>query len=127
MKTSMGRSEPFGCHLHARTDCGCPGYPTFPDILRDCGSPSLCRHRPRDYRCLRCQAADIIVRLENRNAAYLERILELQDTIEELTPPVGHITIHLPTTTVENIVQTDRIFPALEELRTAINTTWGNR
>jgi hypothetical protein len=115
----------LGCEQHATHDCGCPGYPNLQTALRDCGNH--CHNLPYIDRCIRCQAARLIDTLQNRNGRYLERIIELQDTIDELSPPHGHITIHLPTATIEQIVETDRIFPALEELRTAINNTWENQ
>ena len=74
---------PFGCNFHMVTDCGCPGYPTLQTTLRDCGNK--CQERPRNNRCVRCQAADMIDRYQTRGDRYLERIIELQDHIEQAT------------------------------------------
>ena len=114
---------PFGCNFHMVTDCGCPGYPTLQTVLRDCGKN--CAELPRNQRCLRCDAADMIDRYSNRSDRYLERIIELQKTIEDLSPPQGHISIHVPVDTIERIIETDRMFHALEQLRDAINQAWG--
>ena len=91
-------------------------------VLRGCGKD--CIDRKRTDRCLRCQAADMIDRYKTRSERYLERIIELQETVEELTPPAGHVSIHIPIDTVERIVETDRMFPTLDQLRDAIHAAW---
>ena len=71
----------LGCRQHAVHDCGCPGYPSLQSALRDCGGDCIdWRHTER---CLRCQAADLIDRYKTRSERYLERIIELQETIEK--------------------------------------------
>lgn len=111
-----------GCHEHARTDCGCPGYPSLQQVLRDCGND--CANLNHPSRCIRCQAAQMIDRLQTRNSNYLDRILELQTALEHTTAATGTIWIQLPVTTVEQIATTGRIFPALDVIRDAILTTW---
>ena len=113
---------PYGCNYHLVNDCGCPGYPSLQEILRECGKD--CADWKRSERCLRCQAADMIDRYKTRSERYLERIIELQETVEELSPQTGYITISVPTAIVEQIVTTDRIFPTLEQLRDAIHAAW---
>ena len=113
---------PYGCNYHMVTDCGCPGYPSIQTALRDCGG--ICEMVPYIDRCIRCQAARLINTLQNRTERYRDRIIDLQETIEELSPPAGHVAIHLPITTVERIVTTDRMFPTLETLREAIQAAW---
>jgi len=66
----------------------------------------------------------MIDRYKTRSERYLERIIELQETNEELIPPAGHVSIHIPIDTVERIVTTDRMFPTLEQLRDAIHAAW---
>lgn len=66
----------------------------------------------------------MIDRYKTRSERYLDRIIELQKTNEELSPPAGHVTISVPTAIVEQIVTTDRIFPTLEQLRDAIHAAW---
>lgn len=113
---------PYGCNYHMVPDCGCPGYPSLQERLRGCGND--CIDLKRSERCLRCQAADMIDRYKTRSERYLERIIELQETNEELSPPAGHVSIHIPIDTVERIVTTDRMFPTLEQLRDAIHAAW---
>ncbi len=72
----------LGCEQHAVHDCGCPGYPNLQTALRDCGG--ICQIVPHDQRCIRCQAARLIDTLQNRNARYLDRILNLQDTLDTI-------------------------------------------
>ena len=74
---------PYGCNYHMVTDCGCPGYPSLQTVLRDCGND--CIDWRRSERCLRCQAADMIDRYQTRSERYLDRIIELQDHIEDAT------------------------------------------
>jgi hypothetical protein len=50
----------------------------------------------------------------------LERVIALQDTIEQTSSNKDMVLVPIPFATVEDIVATDRIFPALETLRTAI-------
>lgn len=66
----------------------------------------------------------MIDRYKTRSERYLDRIIELQETNEELSPPAGHVNISVPTAIVEQIVTTDRIFPTLEQLRDAIHAAW---
>jgi hypothetical protein len=66
----------------------------------------------------------MIDRYKTRSERYLDRIIELQETNEELSPPAGHVSIHIPIDTVERIVTTDRMFPTLEQLRDAIHAAW---
>lgn len=113
---------PYGCNYHLVDDCGCPGYPSIQERLRGCGND--CADWKRSERCLRCQAADMIDRYKTRSERYLERIIELQETVEELTAPAGHVSIDIPIETVERIVTTDRMFPTLEQLRDAIHAAW---
>lgn len=113
---------PIGCETHMAFDCGCAGYPSMQTALRDCGNH--CDQVPYIDRCIRCQAARLIDTLTTRSERYLERIIHLQDTIEELSPPAGHVAVHLPVTTVERIVTTDRMFPTLDTLRDAIQAAW---
>ena len=108
----------IGCDLHYTHDCGCPGYPSISSALRDCGQ--LCAERPYTRRCIRCQAARLIDTLQNRTARYLDRIVDLQDELETVTPPAGYIHIQLPIGLVEQIVDTNRILFAIEPIRTAI-------
>ena len=115
-------NHPIGCETHYAFDCGCPGYPSMQTALRDCGNH--CDQVPYIDRCIRCQAARLIDTLTTRSERYLERIIHLQDTIEELSPPAGHVAVHLPVTTVERIVTTDRMFPTLDTLRDAIQAAW---
>ena len=113
----------LGCRQHAVHDCGCPGYPSLQSALRDCGGDCIdWRHTER---CIRCQAADMIDRYKTRSERFLERIIELQETIEDLSPPAGYISIHVPVETVERIVETDRIFHALDPIREAARRAWG--
>ena len=113
---------PYGCNYHLVTDCGCLGYPSIQDRLRGYGD--ACADLKHTERCLLCQGADMIDRYKTRSERYLERIIELQETNEELTPPAGHVSIHIPIETVERIVTTDRMFPTLEQLRDAIHAAW---
>jgi len=113
---------PYGCNYHLVTDCGCPGYPNLQSALRDCGN--LCQIIPYSDRCIRCQAADMIDRYKTRSERHLDRIIELQETTEELSPPAGHISIHVPIDTVERIIETDRMFHALDQLRDSIQAAW---
>ena len=113
---------PYGCNYHLVTDCGCPGYPSLQEILRGCGKD--CIDWQRSERCLRCQAADMIDRYKTRSERYLDRIIELQETNEELLPPAGHVSIHVPSDTVERIIETDRMFHALDQLRSSIQAAW---
>ena len=115
-------NHPIGCETHYAFDCGCPGYPSIQTALRDCGNH--CDQVPYIDRCIRCQAARLIDTLTTRSERYLERIIHLQDTIEELSPPAGHVSVHLPISTVERIVTTDRMFPTLDTLRDAIQAAW---
>ena len=116
MRTDMG------CDLHYQMDCGCPGYPSIQNVLRDCGHN--CQHRPYRDRCIRCQAARLIDTLQTRTARYLDRIVDLQDETERNTPPAGYINIQLPIGLVERIIETDRILFALEPIRTAITQAY---
>jgi len=112
-----------GCPEHLVIDCGCPGYPSLQTVLRDCGKDCVdWRHTER---CIRCQAADYIDRYKTRSERYLERIIELQDTIEDLSPPSGYISIHVPINTVERIVETDKMLHALGHIRDASRRAWG--
>ena len=116
---------PYGCNYHMVDDCGCPGYPTLQEILRDCGND--CIDWKSSERCTRCQAADMIDRYKTRSELHLERIIELQETNEGLSPPAGHISIHVPIDTVERIIETDRMFHALDQLRDSIHAAWEGR
>ena len=69
-----------GCKLHMVTDCGCPGYPSLQNVLRDCGNN--CGDYRQQDRCIRCQAAAMIDRYKTRSERYLERILHLQETVD---------------------------------------------
>jgi len=111
-----------GCNYHLVHDCGCPGYPSLQEILRGCGKD--CIDWQRSERCIRCQAADMIDRYKTRSERYLDRIIELQETNEELSPPAGHVSIHVPIDTIERIIETDRILFALEPIRTAIHQAY---
>lgn len=71
---------PHGCAYHREFNCGCPGYPTLQNVLRECGND--CVDRTRNHRCVRCQAADMIDTLNTRTQRYLDRIIHLQDTID---------------------------------------------
>jgi len=113
---------PLGCEQHLQFDCGCPGYPSIQNALRDCGNN--CQHRPHINRCVRCQAAQLIDTLQTRTDRFIERIIELQDEIERNTPPAGHLNIPIPIETAEQIVDTNRILFALETIRTAITQTY---
>ena len=108
----------MGCNTHAVHDCGCPGYPSISSALRDCGNN--CEERPYVDRCIRCQAARLIDTLQNRTSRYLDRIVDLQDELETVTPPAGYIHIQLPIGLIEQIVDTNRILFAIEPIRTAI-------
>jgi hypothetical protein len=111
-----------GCSTHLVTDCGCAGYPSVQNVLRDCGNDCIdWRHTER---CISCQAADQIDRYKTRSERYLERIVELQEELEALTPPAGYVAIHMPIDTVERIVETDRVFHALEQLRDSALRAW---
>lgn len=108
----------IGCEWHQTHNCGCPGYPSISSALRDCGNN--CEERPYARRCIRCQAARLIDTLQNRTARYLDRIVDLQDELEDFTPELGYIHIELPIGLVEEIVTTNRIIFAIEPIRTAI-------
>jgi hypothetical protein len=111
-----------GCPIHLVTDCGCAGYPSLQNVLRDCGNDCIdYRHTER---CMRCQAADYIDRYKKRSERYLERIVELQEELETVTPPAGYISVHVPIETVERIVETGRMFNDLDELHTCIHRAW---
>lgn len=100
-------------------DCGCPGHPNLQQRLRDCGNPS-CIDARRYHKCIRCQAAEHIDRVEHRNQLMLERVLALQDAIEEPCDQPPTVLVPIPSATVEDIVATDRMFPSLDILRQAI-------
>lgn len=111
-------NHPIGCETHYASDCGCPGYPSISSALRDCGNH--CDQVPYIDRCIRCQAARLIDTLTTRSERYLDRIVDLQDELETVTPPAGYIHIELPIGLVEQIVDTNRILFAIEPIRTAI-------
>jgi len=50
----------------------------------------------------------------------LERVIALQDTIEQTSSNKDMVLVSIPFATVEDIVATDRMFPSLEILRQAI-------
>ena len=102
-------NQPIGCEIHMMFDCGCAGYPSMQTALRDCGG--ICEMVPYIDRCIRCQAARLIDTLKTRSERYLDRIIHLQDTIEELSPPAGHVAIHLPISTVQRIVAAQQVEP----------------
>ena len=66
----------------------------------------------------------MIDRYKLRSERYLERIIDLQDELERATPPAGHVSIHIPTDTVERIVTTGITPPTLNQLRDAIHAAW---
>lgn len=117
-KSSLDHQQPL-CPTHLQMECGCPGYPTIQQRLRDCGNVA-CIVALRYHKCIRCQAAAHIDRIEHRNHLMLERVIALQDTIEQTSSAKDMVLVPIPFATVEDIVATDRIFPALETLRTAI-------
>lgn len=109
------------CPRHDINDCGCPGYPNLVGVLRDCGN-NCYEHRHMN-RCFRCRAADEIESANRRNRRLIEVICDLQDRLED---SVDQIAVIIPRATAEQIVETDRIFPALEQLRHAINKAVNN-
>lgn len=103
------------------------GYPSLTSALRDCGNPN-CEIRPHIHRCLRCQAADELDQRNRHIQRLVDRLMEYQEELERVTPPAGYIDIYLPIELVEQIVETDRIFPALDQIRCAIIDAWrGNK
>jgi hypothetical protein len=106
-------------------DCGCPGYPTIQQQLRDCGN-AACIDARRYHKCIRCQAAEHIERVEHRNQLMLERVLALQDAIQETSGDKHTVLVPIPFATVEDIVATNRMFPSLDILRQAIIDAYNN-
>jgi len=118
VKSSLDYQQPL-CQTHLQIECGCPGHPNIQQRLRDCGNPA-CIDARRYHKCIRCQAAAHIDRIEHRNQLMLERVIALQDTIEQTSSNKDMVLVSIPFATVEDIVATDRMFPSLEILRQAI-------